>query len=262
MNQENLIERSQKLVYEDLNFDYFKENPLSEDVLRALRYFLDIENHTSCYLRDILATPSHRDPEITAFLSVWGYEEYFHSVAIGEILRVHGQDPFTRIKNLRQNLSMFESLRPALFCLTSKIVNFFPALHMSWGAINEVSTQVGYERLSKKANNAILTELFARIMRQEGRHLAFYKAKATELLENSPKLQIKVRKTLKRFWKPVGLSVEGKKEAMFLAQFLFSDEQGINAAKRVDNLIALIPGLENINLFQNSLRRLLTLKAA
>jgi len=30
----------------------------------------DVESHTVCYLRDILVTRAHRDPEITSFLTM------------------------------------------------------------------------------------------------------------------------------------------------------------------------------------------------
>ncbi len=38
----------------------------------------DVESHTVCYLRDLLVTPSHADPEVTTFLTMWNYEEYWH----------------------------------------------------------------------------------------------------------------------------------------------------------------------------------------
>ena len=36
----------------------------------------DVEYHTVCYLRDLLVTPAHRDPEVTTFLTLWNVEEY------------------------------------------------------------------------------------------------------------------------------------------------------------------------------------------
>ncbi len=46
----------------------FHTQRLDADVLRCLRYMHDIELHTICYLRDLLVTSAHRDPEITTFL--------------------------------------------------------------------------------------------------------------------------------------------------------------------------------------------------
>ena len=46
----------------------------------------DVEHHTVCYLRDLLVTPAHRDPEITTFLTMWTFEEFWHGEAIAAVL--------------------------------------------------------------------------------------------------------------------------------------------------------------------------------
>ena len=50
----------------------------------------DVETHTVCYLRDLLVTPSHADPEITKFLTMWNFEEYWHGEVLDEVLEAHG----------------------------------------------------------------------------------------------------------------------------------------------------------------------------
>ena len=52
----------------------------------------DVEHHTVCYLRDLLLTPAHQDPEITSFLSCWVFEEMWHGEAIGRVLEAHGEE--------------------------------------------------------------------------------------------------------------------------------------------------------------------------
>ena len=47
---------------DDIDFDVFRDEPLSPPVLRCLRYMHDVELHTVCYLRDLLVTSAHRDP--------------------------------------------------------------------------------------------------------------------------------------------------------------------------------------------------------
>src|SRR5215212_1196964 len=64
----------------------FEQQRLTEDVLRCLRYMHDVELHTVCYLRDLLVTSAHRDPEITTFLTFWSYEEYWHGAALARVL--------------------------------------------------------------------------------------------------------------------------------------------------------------------------------
>ena len=78
----SLIHRSARLEIEDLDFDSFATHRLHPDSLRCLRYMHDVEGHTMCYLRDVLVTRAHKDPDITAFLACWGYEELWHGEAI------------------------------------------------------------------------------------------------------------------------------------------------------------------------------------
>ena len=47
----------------------------------------------SCYLRDLLVTRAHDDPDITTFLTFWAYEEFWHGEAIGAVLAAHGEPP-------------------------------------------------------------------------------------------------------------------------------------------------------------------------
>jgi hypothetical protein len=56
---------SAKLVTDDIDFSSFREQPLSPDALRCLRYVRDVESHTVCYLRDILVTQTPKDPDLT-----------------------------------------------------------------------------------------------------------------------------------------------------------------------------------------------------
>ncbi len=77
--------------YDDLDLTTaFRDQPLSDDTLRVLRYMCDIESHTICYLRDVLVTPSHTDPEVTTFLTMWNYEEYWHGEVLADVLAAHG----------------------------------------------------------------------------------------------------------------------------------------------------------------------------
>ena len=83
-------------------------------MLRCLRYMHDVENHTVCYLRDVLVTRAHRDPEVTSFLTLWNYEEFWHGEAIARILAAHDEPAGTgRIAALRQRLPKRDAWKPA-----------------------------------------------------------------------------------------------------------------------------------------------------
>ncbi|MGH9119463.1 MAG: hypothetical protein ACRD0A_16785 [Acidimicrobiales bacterium] len=124
----------------------------------------------------------------------------------------------------------------------------FIAIHMSWGAVNEWTTQAGYARLIAKARHPVLTTLLKRIMRQEGRHIDFYSSTARELLTGNRRAQRLARFALERLWKPVGAGVMPDEEVRFLIGFLFGDQDGREWAARVDNSVDRLPGLSGLHL--------------
>src|SRR5271157_3283312 len=95
--------RAGRLDTEGVDFESFAARPLSDDGLRCLRYMHDVEYHTVCYLRDLLLTPAHRDPDITTFLSCWVFEELWHGEALAAVLAAHGDPPAqARISAMRR----------------------------------------------------------------------------------------------------------------------------------------------------------------
>jgi hypothetical protein len=104
---------SQRVKFDDVDYDAFVTRPLSSDALRTLRYMSDVESHTICYLRDLLVTPSHKDPEVTAFLTHWAYEEFWHGEALDKVLRVHGiPADYGHIRNVRLAQGLRDRLSP------------------------------------------------------------------------------------------------------------------------------------------------------
>jgi hypothetical protein len=255
---DTLIRRSARLEVDDIDFSAFADRPLDPQSLRCLRYMHDIENHTMCYLRDVLVTRAHRDPEVTAFLSCWSYEEMWHGDAIAKVLEAHGEvSGAARIANLRQKLPRRDALRPMLFSIGSALTRHLVAVHMAWGAVNEWTTQTGYGRLAAQAKHPVLSELLRRIMKQEGRHIDFYAMQARRRLAESPAAQRMTRFALRRYWEPVGAGVMPDAEVRFLARHLFSDDEGLAAARRVDRQIDRISGLEGLHLLEGAAVRAL-----
>lgn len=254
-----LIRRSARLEIEDIDFDSFRCRPLDSASLRCLRYMHDVEGHTMCYLRDVLATRAHRDPDITAFLACWSYEEHWHGDAIAKVLETHDEvSGSSRLAELRRHLPRRDGLRPMLFTLGSAITNHLVAVHMTWGAVNEWSTQSGYGRLVQKARNPVLGELLGRIMRQEGRHIDFYASQARRRLAESRVAQRVTRFALQHLWAPVGSGVMPASEVGFLASHLFGDDEGVKAARRIDRKVDRLPGLDGLHLVETAVANLCT----
>ena len=93
------------------------------------------------------------------------------------------------------------------FTLGSALTPHIVAVHMTWGAVNEWTTQAGYGRLAAKAKHPVLSELLRRIMRQEGRHIDFYAIGARRRLAASATARRITRFALRRYWAPVGAGV-------------------------------------------------------
>lgn len=257
-----LIRRSARLDLDGIDFDAFREQPLDPDALRCLRYMHDVEGHTMCYLRDVLVTRAHKDPEITAFLACWSYEEHWHGEAIAKVLEAHDEPAgLSRLQAMRARLKRTDSLRPLLFSVGNAVTRHLTAVHMTWGAINEWTTQAGYARLSAQAKHPVLAELLRRIMRQEGRHIDFYAAEARRRLESSPAARRLVRGALRRWWAPVGSGVMPAPEVEFLATYLFADDNGLEVARRIDRQVERLPGLDGLHLVEGAVRTSLTAAA-
>jgi len=246
--------RAGRLNLDGINFEDFKDQPLPPAALRSLRYMHDIEHHTVCYLRDLLLTPAHQDPEITSFLACWVYEEMWHGEAIGQVLEAHGEEAGApRIAALRQRhrrkeaVTTFSTIASAAFAGRA-----FIALHMTWGAINEWTTQAGYARLSEKADHSTLREILHRVMKQEGGHIDFYASEAARRLSDSLRAQKLTRFALKHSWRPVGSGVMPKKEVDFLVHYLFAGPDGSVMAERIDRRIDRLPGQRDLNLLQTA----------
>ena len=237
-----------------IDFAAFRDRPLSPETLRCLRYMHDVESHTVCYLRDLLVTPSHADPRVTTFLTLWNYEEHWHGLALAKVLEAHGEPAGAeRIGPMRKRLGAGDRVAPILNAvLGASLGEAFVAVHMAWGAVNEWSTQAGYARLAARADHPVLTELLDRIQRQEARHVAFYATEARRRLAESPKARRLVRWALRHKWAPVGSSVMPREETVFLLRHLLSGVEGDTAVARLDANVHRLPGLDGLHIVRRA----------
>lgn len=244
-----------RLDVSDLDFDAFRAQPLAPEHLRCLRYMHDVEQHTSCYLRNLLNTRAHHDPEITTFLTMWNFEELWHGEALGQVLEAHGEaGGAPRVAAMRQRLGWRITSSPLLWMAFSSATRHFLAVHMTFGAINEWTTQGGYARLAAESDHPVLRELLRRIMKQEGRHIDFYRQTAVEHLDGSRAAQRTTRTITKLLWNPVGSKVMPLEETQHLVRTLFSGPEGREVADRIDRRVDRLPGLAGLGLMDRTLR--------
>ncbi len=243
-----------RLDVDGIDFDAFRDQPLAPEHLRCLRYMHDVEQHTSCYLRNLLNTKAHNDPEITSFLTLWNFEEFWHGEALGRVLAAHDEPAgASRVAAMRRRLGWRTTASPVVWMAFSAATKHFLAVHMTFGAINEWTTQGGYARLASVADHPVLSDLLHRIMRQEGRHIDFYRTRAVDHLDASPGAQRTTRWMVKRLWNPVGAGVMPVDETRHLVRTLFADDDGAVIAARIDRRVDALPGLQGLGLMDQAI---------
>ena len=246
-------------------FDWTTPQPrLGDDALFTIAYMMDIESHTIVYLRDLLSTRVVRDNEVTAFLSCWAYEEFFHSLLLRRFLATQGVAiGDQRFADLRSKTSFADRvIRPGIAVL-SRLTRNFPAVHMTFGAINEISTLTGYQALIRRTDFAhdrsdsprpLLTTILERIIKDERRHFAFYFNQARRRL-HVPAARRLTALLVRNFWTPVGVTVRGDAAMRRVCAYLFPGESGVEHLAVVDRSIARLPGLEWFDLGARYARR-------
>jgi len=256
---ENYLSHSKALDVTDLAWGAAADYSLTADEARCLTYMMDIEAHTIVYLRDLLNTQAIKDAEIASFLACWLYEESYHGRAIERLLRACGQEIAPhRVEEVRRALGWTDRCYSIATALLSSVSRDFTAVHMTWGAIQELSTLTAYGRLSARTGHPLLAEVLRRIIRQEVWHFNFYYSQAARRLRPRSAQRL-TSAMLKLFWGPVGSSVRPREEVDFVISFAFGDEPGGRATQRMDRVIGQLPGLGWFDLFararQSSLSR-------
>jgi len=250
------LRASRRLDLDGIDFDAVPRHPLSREEIRTLTYMMDIETHTVIYLRDLLNTPASYDPEVTAFLSLWVYEEFWHGEALGRFLQAAGErfspERPAVIRRASRTKDLFSSMSTMIAARTLKD---FIAVHMTWGAMNELSTLKGYHRVVAKTRHPILVELLGRIVKDERRHYAFYYNQARMRLDGNARAQRLVRWVLDKLWAPVGSGVRPQEETDFVVLHLFGDEPGRAAVREMESELSKLPGLEGMRLMRRAMMR-------
>jgi len=241
---EKYVRNSKKVDISDMDLSQAANYPITEDEVRALTYMCDIESHTIVYLRAILNTCAVEDPQTTAFLSCWAYEEFFHGNTIRQLLDAIGAPlSSTRMAEVQHASSTKEWLKELGSSILCRCSRHFHGAYLTYGAISELSTLEGYGVMARRTKNPILAEVVRRLAKDERRHFSFYYNKA--------KLELHARRSqqltsfvIRNFWLPVGGGVKADSEVSWILSFILGDPEGAEIAHRIDTTIAKLPGLE------------------
>jgi hypothetical protein len=251
-----------------VDWDLIGRTPLPSEHARCLVYMMDIETHTAIFLRDLLATRAAFDLDVTAFLSCWAYEEVWHGEAFSRFLGeagytlapdhgvVHADDPYPtrpdRAQRIRRAVGRKGYLSHVATLLGSAAFRDFVAIHMTWGAANELTTLSAYHRLIAKTEHPQLVQMLTAIIKDERRHFAFYRAQARLRLSRSRRARTITRWAMEHLWAPVGTGVRPQSETDFLAIYLFGDEDGAATLADMQATMSALPGLEGTWFFADA----------
>jgi rubrerythrin len=241
---------SQRIQIEDLDWKLAREAGLTATEIENLKFFADIESQTVYYFLEVAPLKVARDPEILTFLTMWNYEEYFHSHAITRLLKECGVDvdnATERSTDVRRNArfkAKFEDFAQRM--LAKLFPESFVALWMFWGALQECLTMQAYEEIIRTTKNPVLVEMFKRIAKQERRHFAYYFNSARERLERDEFAQKFVRTIVKAFYAPVGSGVKTPAEGAAQVARMFPGDRLIEVMAYIERRMAQLPGMADL----------------
>ncbi len=268
-NLDRHLRGSKRLDLTGVAWEQIRDHPLSSAETRCLTYMMDIESHTMVFLRSLLATRAAMEPELTAFLACWAYEELWHGEALSRFLGEAGlrlepdpdlpgwDDPYpSRVPRIARTRAGALGARGRVsrhgLALASRLFGGLPATHMAWGAINELSTLTAYGTLVDRTSNPVLADLLARIVRDERRHYSYYRVEADRRLAADGLGRRVTRTALDRSWAIVGTGVRPLAETDFVVLHLFGDGAGLRAAREMDATVDGLPGLDGLRLFEKA----------
>jgi len=215
----------------------------------VLIYMRDVEAFTDIYYEELRRTPTGKSPVIKKFMDRWSVEEFQHAELLNRFLNEIGIPTSKRwLEEARAKIPFNYTFENRLYpIITNCFGTHFSAVHMAWGAINEMTTLQGYRRLWQLAKHPVLERLLRAISQEESAHTKFYWNIARIKLERSGFAQRLARTVISRFWTPVGQGTKPKREANYLIATLFKGADGVDFFDRnVNQKLEQLPGFTGL----------------
>jgi rubrerythrin len=242
---------SHKVEFEDLDWDQARKIGLTREEIGSLTYFTDVESQTVYYFLEVAKLQAARDPELLTFLTMWNYEEYFHSHALTRLLTECGvpvESATERSTKIRAGARFKARLEDLVQTLIAKLMpRTFVALWMFWGALQECLTTQAYEVLARNTQNPVLAELCRRIAKQERRHFAYYFGQARQRLDGNSWAQRFTRWIARKFYAPVGNGVKTEVELARLVAELFPGDKIFEVMSYIEKRMGQLPGMDGLD---------------
>ena len=251
-----ILERSELLRVDDLNWDDVGATALDPGVLEALVYMRDVEGFTDSYVVGLAAHPTTlSDPLIREFLTVWQAEEAAHSQAIARFLDTYATARGMSIVPIQPSpITEVPWHHRALAHVGGPVGRLVAAAHMAWGAANEQLTMHGYRLLANRCEHPMLAELLHRIAAQESRHYSFYLLQAQWRLAESRLARFVLPRFLDGAWTPVGVGDGYKTGEEFrrVMGVLRSGPESEQIIDRMDRRFSALPGFARLRIYRRA----------
>jgi rubrerythrin len=223
--------------------------PLNPAFVPVLLYMRDVESFTEVYYRELLRTPTCRNPHIRKFMDRWSVEENEHANLLNRFLNEAGIPTSANWWNeAKAAIPLTYTLQTQIGgAITRLFGKHFSGVHMVWGAINEMTTLQGYRRLWDLAGHPVWEKLLRAIAQEESIHSRFYWNIARIRLERSSFTRKLSRITIKNFWTPVGQGTKPQTETDYVIATLFKGSSGVDHIERtVGQRMERLPGLSGL----------------
>lgn len=256
----NWFERQQRTLTPDflssIPWHQVKDTPVDEKFIPILLYMRDVETLTDMYHRELLRTPTGKDPHIGKFMERWGIEEITHGEVLNRFLNEIGveTDEKWQTQVRREVSATYNATAYIMMVLTNLIGKKFTATHMTFGAIHEMEAAQGYRRLIALADHPVLTHIVNGIIREEAIHAQFYRSVARLELKKNEFAQKMARWVIEHFWAPVGQGSLAKSRTEYTIATLFAGESALESLdKTVTQRIRQLPGFNGITKFTDTI---------
>jgi hypothetical protein len=225
------------------------DGSLTSDEVFQLTYAAQVEWATEGTFDSLDITD---DTRVKRFLRTWLAQEVVHGQLLARFLHECGHDAPPLHDTVRQRFAARRG-RWVNRAVHRLVGDDFFAVHMTWGAVNELMTLRFYAVMRAATRNALLGTLLRDLIAQEVLHYRFYRTMAAARLDGNMRAQRLVRWTLEHLWSPVGTGLRGRADGDRLVLGLVAERAEVVAG--LDETLERIPGLERLALVAREVDR-------
>jgi hypothetical protein len=156
------------------------------------------------------------------------------------------------VEKVSRKARLSEWLESALGPLLSRVFsNQFPAVYMSFGAVQEMTTLCGYERLGGEHKEPGPEDALRTYREAERRHFAWYFNNAREQLNRSRSTRVLCEKDSRACLGSRTAPVSRRRpKSIGFSRFCFRRKHGADLVHKVDARIGTLPGMTGIRLME------------